>query len=294
MDFLQRARNPWGQEVLVRISWNLFWLALLAGALFLAFHLLFRRQQRSRASEAPTVELAALGKVPERIVRHGLTARLFHLVMAASMLVLLATGFLPKVGLQFSWLTTHWVAGVILIASILFHIVHATFFQSLRNIWISLGDAREWIQEMRHAISAKTPAPPRPGKYPVDHKLYHHAVTASGFAAMITGVLMMFRIETPFFVRNPYLYTDATWGWIYVLHGLSSVVLVTLTITHVYFAILPEKRWITWSMVFGWISKADFIAHHDPRRWPPEGRRQPEAPPENQATAAADAATEAS
>ena len=30
MELFQRAQNPWGQDVLVRISWNLFWLAVAA------------------------------------------------------------------------------------------------------------------------------------------------------------------------------------------------------------------------------------------------------------------------
>ena len=37
----------------------------------------------------------------------------------------------------------------------------------------------------------------------------------------------------------------------YVLHGLSGVGLVGLTMAHIYFAIRPEKIWITKGMVFG-------------------------------------------
>jgi cytochrome b subunit of formate dehydrogenase len=54
---------------------------------------------------------------------------------------------------------------------------------------------------------------------------------------------------------------------VYVIHGLSAVALVTLVIAHVYFAVLPEKRWITWSMIHGWISREKYLEHHDPRRW---------------------------
>ena len=34
--------------------------------------------------------------------------------MAASMFTLLFTAFLPKVGVQFTWVTYHWIAGVVL------------------------------------------------------------------------------------------------------------------------------------------------------------------------------------
>jgi cytochrome b subunit of formate dehydrogenase len=275
MELFQRTLNPWGQSVLVRISWDLFWAALLVGALFVIGHLVIRARARGR-SAAPAVAVTPAG-VPARVVRHSLTSRLFHWVMALSMLVLLGTGFLPQVGLQFAWVEIHWITGVVLIAAILFHMVHATFFQSLRNIWISFGDVREWMQEMRHH-RGKGPPPRKPGKYPLDHKLFHHAVLVTGFGAMITGVLMMFRIETPLLARNPYLYSDATWGVIYVIHGLSSVGLVGLTIAHIYFAILPEKRWLTLSMIFGWISREKYAAHHDLERWKPAAAEPEPAP----------------
>ena len=39
--------------------------------------------------------------------------------------------------------------------------------------------------------------------------------------------------------------TDSTWGFTYVLHGLAGVGLVGLVIAHVYFAVRPDKWWIT-------------------------------------------------
>jgi cytochrome b subunit of formate dehydrogenase len=267
MEMFQRDVNPWGQEVLTRISWDLFWAAVVLGALFVVGHQILRARGRKAAAVAATG--SAVG-VPERVVRHTMVSRLFHWSMAVTMLLLLFSGFMPNLGMQFAWLTLHWVSGLVLIAAILFHIVHASFFQSLRNIWISPGDVKEWFQEMRHAAGSKTPPPRKPGKYPLDHKLYHHAVLVTGFGAMITGVLMMYRVDNPILARDPYMYTDATWGMIYVIHGLSSVGLVFLVISHIYFAVLPEKRWITMSMIFGWITRQKFVEHHDAQRWVPE------------------------
>ena len=34
------------------------------------------------------------------------------------------------------------------------------------------------------------------------------------------------RVETPLFVRNPYLFGDTTWGVMYVAHGLTGIALV--------------------------------------------------------------------
>ena len=78
---------------------------------------------------------------------------------------------------------------------------------------------------------------------------------------------MMFRVRTIFFPRNPYLFSDMTWGMIYVLHGLAGVGLIALIMVHIYFGIRPEKRPITKSMIFGWMSREFYLEEHDPKRW---------------------------
>ena len=104
-------------------------------------------------------------------------------------------------------------------------------------------------------------------KYPLENKLYHLAVMCAGLTAILTGVFMMKRVETPFFVRNPYLFGDMTWGWMYVLHGLAGISFVALVTMHIYFAIRPEKLFITKSMIFGWMARDKYLEHHDPARW---------------------------
>jgi formate dehydrogenase subunit gamma len=52
-----------------------------------------------------------------------------------------------------------------------------------------------------------------------------------------------------------------------VTHGLAGVGLVGLVIAHVYFAVRPEKWWITKSMILGWITKRQYLQHHEPSRW---------------------------
>lgn len=265
MDLFQYASNPWGQEVLVRISWSLFWLALGAGFLFVIGHLALRGRWKGKPAVVGGAEL------PEKIERHGLAARLFHWVMALAMIVLLITGFLPQIGIQFPWLGLHWIFGLVLIVSIVFHMIHASFVLSFRSILVGPRDIRDWLQGLRHDLTGAGEPPAKAGKYPVDNKMFHHAATVAGLAAMITGVLMMYRIEDPIFPRDPYLYSDSTWGIIYVLHGLGGVALVGLTVTHIYFAILPEKRGMTRSMIKGWITRDEFAEHHDPQRWKVSG-----------------------
>ena len=89
----------------------------------------------------------------------------------------------------------------------------------------------------------------------------------AGLSVILTGVLMMNRVRTVFFPRNPYLFGDMTWGLMYVLHGLAGVGLIALVMVHVYFAIRPEKLDITKSMIFGSMRREFYLKHYDPERW---------------------------
>ena len=80
--------------------------------------------------------------------------------------------------------------------------------------------------------------------------------------------MMIPRIRTGLVARNPYYLSDATWGITYVTHGLAGVGLVGLVIAHVYFAVRPEKWWITKSMILGFITRRQYLEHHEPSRWP--------------------------
>lgn len=263
MEFWRTAANPWGQEVWIGVSWDLMWAALIAAALFLVGHAVWVKT-RPAESHAPASGTDAKG-IPEKIERHTLSSRVFHWTMSASMLVLLVTAFGPVLGWQFAWLELHWMAGVLLIATIVYHVIHAIGWQDFWSMF-QLG-VGEGIATLKHVLSPKAPAPPKAGKYPFDHRMYHHTIVVVSLAAMITGALMMVRIDTPFWTRNPYLFSDATWGVMYVVHGVSGVALIFLVAAHIYFAIRPEKRWITWSMIRGWIDREHYLEHFDPAKW---------------------------
>ena len=79
---------------------------------------------------------------------------------------------------------------------------------------------------------------------------------------------MLAKVDTPWWERDPYFFADATWGIIYVLHGLAALLLITMIITHVYFALRPEKLLYMRSMLRGWITRQELEQHHDPDRWP--------------------------
>lgn len=272
MEILRSGQDPWGQDILIGIGWDLVWVAVIASALFVAGHVVFmmmRRPEDETQDGGPGSPGDAA--VPERVSRHSLAARAFHWTMAAAMLVLLATAFVPVLGLQFPWVTIHWVAGLVLAAAIVYHVVHVIGWQDIWAMWVKPSEIGHGVEELKHALGAGAgPVPRASGKYAFDHKLYHHAAATAGLGVIVTGLLMMVRIDTPVWTRNPYLLSDGMWGVVYVVHGLAGVALIGLVTAHIYFAVRPEKRWMTWAMVNGWITREKYLTYYDPAKWPAE------------------------
>jgi cytochrome b subunit of formate dehydrogenase len=267
MGLLEWATDPWGLRVPIHIAWFLIWVAAIAGMLFLIVHATYVRYFAKPRQFAPEGFPPVVPKVPARIPRHSLVARLFHWIMAAAMLTLLFTAFLPRVGIPFPWVTYHWIAGVVLTVSIIFHIFHASFWLDFWSIWPDRIDMRDAYNRVLRFFGQQAPLPRKFAKYPLENKLYHGAIIAAGLSAIVTGIFMMFRVRTIFFPRNPYLFSDMTWGMMYVLHGLAGVGLIALIMVHIYFGIRPEKQPITRSMIFGWMSRDFYLEEHDPARW---------------------------
>ena len=270
MGIVEWARSPWGQDVPIHILWYLIWVAAIAGLAFLVVHAIWARYFAKPDEYEGSISREVAARMPAKVARHSLAARLFHWVMAAAMFVLLVTAFLPKVGVKFPWVTYHWIAGLVLTASILFHIIHASFFMDFWSIWFDKTDLEDAGRKLRRMRGEASPAPRRSGKYPLENKMYHAIIVLTGLSVMLTGVFMMFRVRTPFLTRNPYLFGDMTWGMMYVLHGLAGVGLIALIMVHVYFAVRPEKLDITKAMIFGTMSREHYLENHDPQRWAPE------------------------
>jgi cytochrome b subunit of formate dehydrogenase len=135
------------------------------------------------------------------------------------------------------------------------------------SIWPDRIDIRDAIRRGLRMMGKPAPLPQKFAKYPFENKMYHLAIVFAGLSVAITGGFMLFRIHTPFLTRNPYLFSDMTWGMMYVLHGLAGVGLITLITAHIYFALRPEKLDITKSMIYGTMSREQFLEEHDPARW---------------------------
>jgi len=279
VDFVVSATDPWGRPVLTSVSWQALWVSVFIGITFLLAHaayMVLSVNQKQSESNLDALE-AQHTALPDKITRHSLMARLFHWVMAIAMLVLIVTAFFPIMGIQFAWVTWHWIAGVVLTSSILFHIIHTIFWLDFWSIWIGPKDIPDFKNEMLREAGYEVSGP-KPGKYPLGNRLYHLILTFVGLGVIGTGLLMLPRIDTPLFDRNPYIFsacsyepscffTESTWGYVYVIHGLVGVSLVGLTIAHIYFAARPEKWWITKAMIVGWIPRRQYLRNHDTTRW---------------------------
>ena len=181
------------------------------------------------------------------------------------MFVLLVTGLLPVMGVQFAWVMPHWIAGLVLTVAVVLHIIRATIWQQLGDIWIGFRDLQDTKAAVAEFFGGREA--PKPGKYSVAQKGFHNVIAVVITVAIVTGIILMIGVETPFWERDPYVVSEATRGLIFVLHGFASLLSVTLIMLHVYFAIRPEKLFYTRSMILGWITRGELRANHDPNRW---------------------------
>ena len=183
---------------------------------------------------------------PDSGARHRWPDRVFHWLMAASVVVLAASAFLPILGIRFDWVPVHWMTGIVLTAAILFHLARVSFVHGLREMTPRLADLREVAGDLGAAA-----AEPAPAKYDAYQKGYHWTAALVVLAVTVTGLLMLAKIDTPWWRRDPSILSDQSWGVVYVIHGLASLAILFLVILHVYFSVLPEHRATLMSMLSG-------------------------------------------
>ncbi len=267
MDLIEFATSPWGETVPIHISFVLMWVAAIGGLAFLIGHAIWVKMFAKPAEHPAPVSKELAATIPAKVPRHSLASRMFHWIMSVAMLALLVTAFVPKAGYEFAWVTYHWIAGLVLTVSIVYHIIHASFWLDFWAIWPDKIDIEDGKRRWMRATGKDAPAPRKFAKYPMENKLYHFVILLTGLSVTITGLFMMKRIRTPIFTRNPYMFGDMTWGLMYVLHGLAGVGLIGLIMAHIYFALRPEKFVITKAMIFGSVDREHYLEHHDPERW---------------------------
>ena len=249
MDIATYKNDVWGREVLLGVSWDLLWLVCVVALVIIAGHTVYMAMQQR--AEQPS-------KDGKRVQRHEPIDRIMHWVMAISILALLFTGVLPIIGIEFAWLTLHWIAGLVLTAAVLFHIIRSVLQKDLMSVWISPSDLKETLGDSQ-----------KPGKYSVSQKGMHAAVTVVTLFVIVSGLFMFAMIDTPWWDRTNSL-SESTLGWMFLIHGLTTLALIALIVFHLYFTLRPEKLFYLRSMFKGWISEDEHAANHDPERWAPD------------------------
>ena len=250
MDIIRYRHNVWGEEVILGVSWDLLWVVAVTAFLLLAAHAIFMAALAKKKAK-PSSE----GK---RVNRHDAIDRAFHWIMAGSVLTLIFTGISPIVGIRISWLNIHWIAGLILTFVVIFHTIRALFWQDFKSMLLGPNDFKEPFDE-----SVK------PGKYSFEQKGMHWAMTVLVIAVIATGLTLFTHIDSPWWER-PSVDNEGTLGIFFLLHGTATLALIAFTAIHIYFALRPEKRFYTRSMVTGWISEAEMKENHDPSKWKAE------------------------
>jgi len=66
---------------------------------------------------------------------------------------------------------------------------------------------------------------------------------------------------------------------VYVLHGASALLILPLTMAHIYFSLLPEKRAYLRAMIGGQMTRAEAARFHDPQRWSGQRKDDPHESP---------------
>jgi cytochrome b subunit of formate dehydrogenase len=201
------------------------------------------------------------------VTRHQGIDRLGHWFMAACILILLATAFLPILGVEFAWVDIHWITGIVLTILVLFHILRSVLFKPLGVMLIGPRDLRDGLAVMRFNLRRTRSEPPLPGKYSLAQKAIHAVFSIVVLTAVMTGCLMLAKIDSPFWERNPYFLSDPAWGIIYAAHGFAALFLITLVMLHVYFSLRPEKRHYLRAMFQGALTSAEVEKYHDATRW---------------------------
>jgi len=247
VEIVRYKQDVWGDEVILGVAWDLLWVVAVAILLLLAGHAIFMAALAKKKARP-----SADGK---KINRHDAIDRAFHWLMAASVLVLIATGVMPIIGIRFAWLNIHWIAGLVLTFVVAFHIIRATFWQDFKAMLLTPSDFAEPFDESR-----------KPGKYSFEQKGMHWAMTLLVLLVIVTGIILFMQINTPFWNR-PAVTDEAQLGLMFLLHGLATLSLIAFTAIHIYFAVRPEKLFYTRSMIKGWISESEKNEFHDKDKW---------------------------
>lgn len=289
-----RYEQAFGQEIVTGLSWE-----VLTVFVFLAFftflvHFVVRdllnpADHTPGESEPDTREVESnLRKQGiDEVERFTAAQRASHWIMAISIFLLMLSGFVmmnPNIALRpiagISWVDIHIVFSLVLIGYVVFHLGHVASKGNWREMWVGRREFEDLWLRFQNLIG-RTERYPKQFKYPSAQKLLHLGVTAATFGVLLTGFVLLRRVDVPVLWSSTreFTFLGIHFGlgldqgglglveWSFVLHDLFAIGMVGLVLGHVYFALRPEEWGVTRSMITGTVPVETYAEKYSPRSW---------------------------
>ena len=293
-----RYEQTFGQRVVVGLSWDILLVFAFVAALVFLVHFIVRdllnpTEHTPRGAEVSTseVEETLEREGVEEVHRFSVAQRASNWIMAISVFLLMLSGFLimnaevtVRTVLGLSWLLIHEVSAIVLIGYVIFHLGHVASKGTWSEMWFGRRDAEDLWVRLKNFVGA-TDEYPKQFKYPSAQKLLHWAVTGATLGLILTGLVLLRRVQTPLWAAaREFSFLGIRFGiggqtvgemglvpWSFVLHDFLAVATLALVMGHVYFALRPREWAITRSMVTGTVSARAYAEKYSPRSWAVSG-----------------------
>lgn len=287
-----RFDQPFGQQVVVGLSWDILLAFTFVATLVFLVHFVIRdllnptEHTGGEASSEEVVESLKLEGVDE-VHRFTATQRASHWIMAISVFLLMLSGFLimnsevtVRAVFGASWLLIHEVAAVVLMGYVVFHLGHVAYKGTWGAMWFGMRDVRDLWVRLQNFVGL-TEDYPKQFKYPSAQKALHWAVTGTTLGLIVTGLVLLRRVRTPFWdPAREFTFLGVEFGlgtatvegmglvpWSFVLHDFLAVATLALVMGHIYFALRVREWAITKSMITGYVSVEAYVEKYSPESW---------------------------
>lgn len=288
-----RYQSRFGQDIVVGLSWDVLAIFAFVAALVFLVHFLVREllnpTGHTVGPDEPSIEevegrLRSQGV--EEVHRFTVAQRASHWIMAIAIFALLLSGFLlmnnavtVKALPGLSWLAIHEVGAIVLIGYVFFHIGHVAYKGTWDEMWFGARDVRDQAVRLKNFFGL-TEEYPRQFKYPGAQKLLHWGVTAATIGLIVTGLVLLRRVNFgPFWdTTREFTFLGIEFGlgttgqlglvsWSFILHDFLAVATVALVMGHIYFALRPQEWDVTQSMITGYVSVEGYAEKYSPTSW---------------------------
>jgi formate dehydrogenase gamma subunit len=293
-----RYEQLFGQRVVAGLSWDILLVFAFISTLVFLVHFVVRdllnpTEHTPAPEEEGTeqIEDSLRAQGVDEIHRFTAAQRASHWIMAISVFLLLLSGFLimnndvtVRAVFGVSWLFIHEVSAVVLMGYVIFHLGHVGYKGTWGEMWFGLRDVRDLWVRFLNLVGVRDEYP-KQFKYPSAQKLLHWAVTGATLGLIVTGLVLLRRVRTPFWEpTREFTFLGVHFGlgtaevggmglvpWSFVIHDFLAVAILALVMGHVYFALRPREWGITRSMITGYVSVEDYAEKYSPKSWSVSG-----------------------